>query len=144
MKCLIRFTLCSVAVIFLATCSSESKQSTSKAPMPVEINTPTGQLSIEDVKIQILESFPVQVMVIVSGTLPKKCQVLSVDIAQENRTFFITLKTTEQASGCLSTDNTFIETIPLNVDGLKAGIYQVNIQGLIEQFELAVDNIVHW
>jgi len=140
----IRLTLSFVASVLLATCSSENRQTVSETPVPIEIDTPTGQLSVQDIEIQILESFPVQVMVTISGTLPKKCQPLNVDTAQQNRTFFITLTTMENTSTCSATDNTFKKVIPLDVDGLKAGIYHVDVHGLTAQFELTVDNIVHW
>lgn len=140
----IRFTLLFLASIVLITCSSENKQTVSETPVPIEVSTAVGQLSIQDVKTQVLESFPIQVTVTISGTLPKKCQSLTVETTQQNRTFFVTLTAVENTSTCSSADNTFTKTVSLNVDGLKAGIYQVDVHGLTAQFELVVDNIIHW
>lgn len=129
--------------IALIACSSKNKQEMPIVSIVVP-NQANTSLSVQDVKIEMIESFPVQVVIVVEGTLPKKCQALMADTAQRNRNFFVTLTATERASTCSSTDNTFTEMIPLDVSGLKAGEYQVNVHGLTRQFELVVDNIVYW
>lgn len=132
-----------VASVFIATCSSENKQpADAEKPAPIMIDTPTTQLSIENFEIRVLESFPVRVVIVVQGTLAKPCQKLDFTEEQQDTSFFITLTTHQETATCSSKEVSFKKVIPLNVDGLKAGVYNVDVHGSTERFELTVDNVI--
>ena len=103
-----------------------------------------GNSTVEKIEIQILESFPVQVNVIVEGYLPDNCTEIDriMEIRDEN-TFFINIKTKRPADVfCTQVIRPFEETITLDVDGLKAGVYEVNVNSTIDSFELTMDNVL--
>lgn len=98
---------------------------------------------IEEIEIRILESFPVQVHVQVSGNLPTPCNELG-PIHQrftDNR-FEIAINVTplQTFAPCIQVLEPFETTIPLDVYGLSAGRYEVVVNGKGASFELSVDN----
>ena len=97
---------------------------------------------VEEIEIVILESFPVQVQVIARGNLPDPCTEIS-EILQEREgnTFFITIKTYRSPGFCIQVLAPFEEIIPLDVYGLPAGTYTVDVNGVQATFDLEVDNI---
>jgi len=104
---------------------------------------PTISLApVEEIEIVILESFPVQVQVIARGNLPDPCTEIS-EILQEREddTFFITIKTYRSPGFCIQVLAPFEEIIPLDVYGLPAGTYTVDVNGVQATFDLEVDNI---
>ena len=104
---------------------------------------PTISLApVEEIEIVILESFPVQVQVIARGNLPDPCTEVS-EVLQEREgdTFFITIKTYRSPGFCIQVLAPFEEIIPLEVYGLPAGTYTVDVNGVQATFNLEVDNI---
>lgn len=105
---------------------------------------PTISLApVEEIKIVILESFPVQVQVIARGNLPDPCTEIS-EVLQEREgdTFLITIKTYRSPGFCIQVLASFEEIIPLEVYGLPAGTYTVDVNGVQDTFDLEVDNFV--
>lgn len=103
-----------------------------------------GNSTVENIEIQMLESFPVQVNVIVQGSLPDNCTEIDriIEFRDEN-TFYINIKTKRPADVfCTQVIRPFEETITLDVDGLKAGVYEVNVNGVLDSFELTMDNVL--
>jgi inhibitor of cysteine peptidase len=103
---------------------------------------PTISLApVEEIEIVILESFPVQVQVIARGNLPDPCTEIS-EVLQEREgdIFFITIKTYRSPGFCIQVIATFEETIPLEVYGLPADTYTVDVNGVQGTFDLEVDN----
>lgn len=99
--------------------------------------------NVESIEIQVLESFPVQVQVVAKGYVPDGCTKVS-EITQEqvNDTFSVTVMTSRPAHAvCTQAIESFEVTIPLEVSGLKAGRYVVDVNGVTGSFELAVDNL---
>ena len=103
-----------------------------------------GRAQVDEVRIQILESFPVQVEVLISGNLPDGCTEID-QVEQrfepEENTFWVeitTLRTTDDA--CAQVLVPFEETVSLDVYGLPAGTYTVDVNGTQETFTLDVDN----
>ena len=98
--------------------------------------------TVEEIEIVILESFPVQINVIARGSLPDPCTEIS-EILQgrEGDTFFITIKTYRSPGFCIQVLAPFEEIIPLEVYGLPAGTYTVDVNGVQATFDLEVDNI---
>jgi len=102
----------------------------------------TGLASVDEIDILILESFPVQINVIARGNLPDPCTEIS-EVLQEREgdTFFITIKTYRSPGLCIQVLAPFEEIIPLEVYGLPAGTYTVDVNGVQGTFDLEVDNI---
>ena len=101
-----------------------------------------GLAPVEEIEIVILESFPVQVHVIASGNLPDPCTEISEVLQErEGNTFFITIKTYRSPGLCIQVLAPFEEIIPLEVYGLPAGTYIVDVNGVQDIFVLEVDNI---
>lgn len=98
---------------------------------------------IETVEIQILESLPVQVVVVAKGNLSDSCQQLDkINTVQAGNKFTITIgkKSIDEQMMCAQALVPFEKRIPLNVTGLKAGTYSVNVNGINQSFKLDVDN----
>ncbi len=102
-----------------------------------------GLASVDEIDILILESFPVQVWVIARGNLPDPCTEIS-EVLQEREgdTFFITIKTYRPPGFCIQVIAPFEEIIPLEVYGLPAGTYTVDVNGVQGTFDLEVDNFI--
>lgn len=101
-----------------------------------------GTAKVESVQIATLESFPVQIQVIAEGYLPDGCTEID-EIKNESKgnVFNINISTKRPKDAlCTQATKNFTETIPLEVRGLKAGNYTVNVNGVTESFELSVDN----
>jgi inhibitor of cysteine peptidase len=134
-----------------------SPQPDMEEPVSSEDDTPTPQepagaqpgdyetdlANVEQVDVMILESFPVQVRVTASGNLPNGCtEIDEVDVAQEGQTFDVTITTRRPLDQeCTEALVPFEETFPLDVLGLAAGTYVVDVNGVTGTFELAVDNV---
>jgi len=97
----------------------------------------TGLASVDEIDILILESFPVQINVIARGNLPDPCTEIS-EVLQEREgdSFFITIKTYRYPGFCIQVLAPFEEIIPLDVYGLPAGTYTVDVNGVQDTFDL--------
>lgn len=103
-----------------------------------------GEATVDAISIVILESFPVQVNVNVSGYLGDGCTTLGdITTNKEDNTFFVNITTKRPADAiCTQQLVTFEEGILLDVEGLAAGIYTVNVNGVTDSFVLEVDNVL--
>lgn len=103
-----------------------------------------GMANVENIEILILESFPVQVHVTAEGYLPDGCtEIDNVRTEREGNVFNISITTKRPKDAvCTQAIEDFKETIPLDAQGLKAGNYTVNVNGVTGSFELTVDNIL--
>lgn len=101
-----------------------------------------GTATVENIQIMTLESFPVQIHVLAEGYLPDGCtEVYTVTTEREGNTFNVNISTKRPKDAiCTQEIVPFNETISLEVQGLKAGNYTVNVNGVTGSFELAVDN----
>ena len=91
----------------------------------------------------ILESFPVQVHVNVTGYLGDGCTTLgNIETTQESDTFLVNI-TTQRPTEALCTQQLvgFEENVALDVQGLPAGTYTVDVNGVTDTFTLDVDNM---
>lgn len=111
---------------------------------PTQADRP-GRAQVDEVRIEILESLPVQVEVLIRGDLPDSCTTLDridqrFDAPED--TFWIQIETTRTTDEvCAQVLVPFEETVALDVYGLPAGTYQVNVHGTRESFTLDVDNV---
>lgn len=102
-----------------------------------------GLAPVEEIDILTLESFPVQIFVIASGYLPDPCtEIYQISQEREGNTFFITIETYRSPGFCIQVIAPFKEVIPLQVYGLPAGIYTVEVNGVQGTFDLEIDNIL--
>jgi inhibitor of cysteine peptidase len=101
-----------------------------------------GLALVDEIEILIVKSFPVQINVIASGNLPDPCTEISEVLQEkEGNAFFITIKTYRSPGFCIQVLAPFEEIIPLEVYGLPAGTYTVDVNGVQATFDLEVDNI---
>lgn len=113
-----------------------------------EQNNTTGEeytysmANVENIEILTLESFPVQINVVAEGYLPDGCtEVDEINTEKVGNNFNITITTKRPKDAvCTQAIESFEETIPLEVQGLSAGNYTVNVNGVTGSFELAIDN----
>ncbi|RMG92211.1 MAG: hypothetical protein D6706_17290 [Chloroflexi bacterium] len=133
-----------VAIILVA-CGGDTS-----TPTPTETAVPptappapeTGLAPVESIQLLIMESFPVQVSVMVRGELPDNCtQIDRIETNRTNNQFNVAISTLRDASTeCTDSPVPFEETIPLDVENLDAGTYTVSVNGITGSFTLDVDN----
>jgi len=99
--------------------------------------------NVNDIEILLLESFPVQIHAVARGEHPDSCtKVDKVVTRREGDTFFVTITTARPADAmCAQVMTPFEEVVALDVVGLKAGVYTVDVNGVRDTFELQTDNI---
>ncbi|MCQ1536459.1 protease inhibitor I42 family protein [Methanosarcina sp. KYL-1] len=146
-----------IAAVLLSGCVEEGQNDTDTEPggpttdsngggdgneMPEEYTY--GTANVENIQIMILESFPVQVKVVVEGYLPDGCtEIDKIETEREGNTFNVSISTKRPKDAiCTQALRPFAITIPLDVYGLKAGTYTVDVNGVTGTFELATDNII--
>jgi inhibitor of cysteine peptidase len=103
-----------------------------------------GTTAVETVQVMTLESFPVQIHVVAEGYLPDGCtEINEIKTERADNNFNVNISTKRPKDAiCTQAIVPFNETIPLDVQGLKAGNYTLNVNGVKGSFELAVDNIL--
>jgi len=107
------------------------------------VDTICAEANVKRIEILILESFPVQVQVRAMGYLPDGCTTIC-DISQsrEGDVFTVIITTSRPADAfCTQVLVDFEELIPLDVVGLPAGTYTVDVNGVTDTFTLTVDNV---
>lgn len=99
-----------------------------------------GIAPVDSIEIVMLESFPVQVMVIATGSLPDSCtETGSVSQKREGNTFLVTIEALRDPDlVCAQVTVPFQESVPLDVEGLPAGTYVVDVNGVRDSFVLAI------
>lgn len=103
-----------------------------------------GTAVVESTEILVLESFPVQIHVVAKGYLPDGCtEIDRVEAKRDGNTFTVTI-TTKRPKDMMCTQAIvpYEKVIPLDVYGLKAGMYDVNVNTVTDSFELSTDNII--
>lgn len=102
-----------------------------------------GVAPVDSIEIVILESFPVQVMIIARGDLPDSCtEIGNITQRREGNTFLVTIETLrDQDLICAQVTVPFQESVSLDVEGLPAGTYVVDVNGVRDSFVLAIDNV---
>jgi len=114
---------------------------TATAP-PDEGEPERGEANIQSVQIMLLESFPVQVHVLARGEHPDGCtHIDEVQSLFSDNNFDVTVSTIRPGgAACTEALVPFEENIALDVLGLEAGSYTVNVNGVTGSFTLDVDN----
>jgi hypothetical protein len=130
------------ALLALTGCAPPNETPTAADLPPGATDKITGVATVEEVEINLLESFPVQVQVLARGVLPDSCTTVGeTNIKRTDNTFQVTVTTIRPAvAECEDIELSFEQTIPLDAKGLPAGIYDVDVNGVKANFELSVDN----
>ncbi len=138
--------------LLLSSCSSDPTATpvTSSTLSPTTTLEPTstpeiisGIAQVDTVTVQLLESWPVQANVVVKGMLEDGCTTID-EISTEatGDGFTISITTVRPADMiCTQALVPFEEVIPLDILGLTAGSYTVNVNGVKEVFSLDADNV---
>ncbi len=103
-----------------------------------------GLAHIEGVEVFMLESFPVQVHVYIAGLLQDSCTTLDAVTQERSGNIFWIRVTTVRPTDALCADKVtpFEERVALDVYGLPAGTYRVDVHGVEETFTFTVDNVL--
>lgn len=154
MKTKLYLTLFVLVALMLSGCDGTLGTEPSASDNPtVEPTTEPGQTgdpeevlirdaTVTSLEILILESFPVQVNVLITGELGDGCtELLPITSEREGDTFYVNVQTTRPAEAVCTLELRFFEeTVSLDVRGLEAGTYTVDANGVTGTFSLAVDN----
>ncbi len=98
---------------------------------------------ITEVEVLIMESWPLQARVEIDGELGDGCTELEpITTEREGDTFFITVRTARPVDAvCTLELRFFSESVALDIEGLEAGTYTVDVNGVTETFTLDRDNV---
>jgi hypothetical protein len=125
-----------------------SSEDPTATPVPDENGGDDGVLIrdavITDVQIMIMESWPLQASAQIDGELGDGCTELGpITTEREGDTFYITVKTTRPAEAvCTMELRFFSESVSLDILGLEAGTYTVDVNSVTETFTLEQDNVM--
>lgn len=100
-------------------------------------------VSVDSVQVMIMESFPVQVSISVSGNKSVPCvELLPAAVARKDNVFTVVMAETVlgPAESCIAVLDPFEEVVSLDVLGLSAGDYTVVVNGVEAEFTLDMDN----
>lgn len=109
-------------------------------------NMVIGSASVDSVDILMMESFPVQVNVVVKGNLADGCTKIgdARETYDGKSDFSIKLETKRPIDGvCSQALVPYEKTISLaGATGLKKGTYTVDVNGVKKSFTLGMDNFI--
>ena len=149
-----RILITILAVFTLAACAQIDNGSGDQPVSSEDTPVPSPQIDldkyeigeraiVETAEVLILESFPLQVNIKISGNLSDGCTSVYQLVTENKRDSFqikiMTLR--EKNAMCAQALVPFEVYAPLDVNGLPAGTYQVIIDDLITEFTFTQDNI---
>ncbi|MGC9346661.1 MAG: hypothetical protein ACP5JG_00870 [Anaerolineae bacterium] len=133
-----------LVILPLTACRPED--GVSGGPEPPSGDVSGGRAYVDDLQLLIMESFPVQVRAVITGQLSDGCtevQETRVEYDAASQTFRLHIETyRDPEKMCTQALVPFEESVSLDVEGLSAGTYTVEIQDETATFELAVDNVL--
>jgi inhibitor of cysteine peptidase len=105
-----------------------------------------GEAVVDEVSVALMESFPVQAQATFSGNLPDGCTVIGdIDQTLEGNTLRVRVATERPVDEmCTQALVPYEETMMLDILGLPAGEYLVDINGATANFTLEADNMVDY
>jgi hypothetical protein len=122
------------------------------APFWFDVSAPpapgmeTGMAAVDEIDILIMESFPVQVAVVARGFLPDGCTEIDEVRSRfepESDRFVVEITTVRDADAfCTEALRPFEERVALDVYGLPAGTYFVDVNAVVDTFTFDVDNVL--
>lgn len=101
-----------------------------------------GNATIENIDIQIPESFPVEINVIVRGYLQDVCTDFDkIEIKREDKVFFINIKTIKSIDAiCEDQPYYFERVIPLEAQNVSPGVYNIIVNNINGSFVINEDS----
>lgn len=91
-----------------------------------------GPVYFDSADLLIMESFPIQLRLVMSGNLPTPCHELAYEIAEanaQNQIHVSVYTTVDPAVTCMQVLEPFDESIAIPLDGLADGEYSVWLNG---------------
>lgn len=136
-----KFVLIWIALLAWATACTRAEPT----PEPTVAPTPTtvvGSAMVDSVELLMMESFPVQINAIVKGNLSDGCTSIDqIGQSRSGNTITVTITATRLADAvCTMALVPFEEIVSLDVLGLSAGSYSVDVNGVRQSFVFSVDN----
>ncbi len=108
------------------------------APSPSDSQLVRGNANITDTELLLMESYPVQVMLVLRGTLPTPCHQLRVDARpadEQGRVQVEVYTVVDPAMACIQMIKEFEANVPLG--SFPSGHYSVWLNGkLIKEFDV--------
>jgi hypothetical protein len=90
-----------------------------------------SQVYVERVDVHLLESFPVQVRIVVAGYMADACTTVNgAETQRAGSRLRVTLTTTRTGELCAQVLTPFEQSISLDVNGLPGGSYTVDVHGI--------------
>lgn len=114
-------------------------QSTIEGNFAVVAAEKNSLVTVKSVVVNIAESLPVQVSLVVSGEKSVPCvELLAPAIFRGDASFTVALAESNlgPAESCIAVIDPFETTIPLDTTGLAGGTYTVRVNGVETSFEL--------
>ena len=100
-------------------------------------------VKINSWQIQTTEKFPVEKTLVLSGELPDSCTYIgNIEQTLNGNVFTISVPTYTDGVECINEPVMFEKSIELDVLGLPAGVYVIDINGQEISFELEQDNML--
>ncbi|MCW5877000.1 MAG: hypothetical protein KIS85_08990 [Anaerolineales bacterium] len=97
-----------------------------------------GAVFVDRADLLVMESFPVQVALMVSGNLPTPCHTLHYEVAEadaENRIRVMMWSEADPAAMCAQVLQPFEESVRISMEGAGDGTYSVWLNGeLVGEF----------
>ena len=121
----------------------DEKPTTEPTASPAPASSATiGEAIVNEISLNLMESFPLQASVTVKGDLNDGCtQIAEAVQDQQGDTLYLTVFTTRPADEiCDMALLPFEETFPLDIAGLPAGEYTINVNGITTTLTLDLDN----
>ena len=150
-----RLILVNLLVVVLTACSQfppgsdEQPISSDDAPVPSPVidldKYEFGErVFIETADPLILESFPLQVNIKITGNLPDGCTTIyQTESEQDGNLFKVKILTLrEKEAMCTQALVPFETSVPLDVLGLPSGTYRVMVYDVVTEFTFTQDNII--
>ena len=112
------------------------------APNATTVTSIPDIVVVQSLNLIFQETFPLELEIVITGTLPNACHSLDpFTVEQAGEQFTIPLTSTpSDAIDCAPAPAPFQETVPLDIYGLSAGIYTVDVNRALARFELPIDN----
>jgi len=109
---------------------AEPPQASPLEPLPDEASMSRGEVSITSQELLIMESYPLQVVLLIEGTLPTPCHRLRVEVSEPDIQNFIAVEAyslVDPDQNCIQVLEPFDENIPLG--SYPDGSYTVTLNG---------------
>jgi hypothetical protein len=110
--------------------AGDSGEAAPWAPRPEDASLQRGQAFLDDSEVLLMESFPVQVMLVLRGSLPTPCHQLRVDIAPpgvQNRVAVEVYSVVDPSAVCVQMLEPFEARV--NLGSFPSGDYTVVVNG---------------